>query len=54
MINRAVGRRDQVTQHNNALVEEVSAAAGQLRGQADYLAEVHMPKPKKTNFLNGR
>ncbi len=40
MINRAVGQMDQVTQQNNALVAEAAAAAGQLRGQADRLAEV--------------
>ncbi|MYM24425.1 hypothetical protein GTP46_17410 [Duganella sp. FT135W] len=39
-INRAIIEMDGVTQQNAALVEEASAAAGALQGQATHLAEL--------------
>ncbi|MBL0729632.1 methyl-accepting chemotaxis protein [Piscinibacter sp. HJYY11] len=39
-VERAVGDIDEVTQRNSALVEEMAAAAGELRGQADELVRV--------------
>jgi methyl-accepting chemotaxis protein len=55
-VNRAIGDIDSLTQQNSALVEEASAAAQELRQQADTLAEVvgvfklaahasHAPRP---------
>ncbi|MCA1978184.1 MAG: methyl-accepting chemotaxis protein, partial [Thiobacillus sp.] len=39
-INQAVGQMDEITQQNAALVEEVSAAAESLQGQASRLSEL--------------
>jgi methyl-accepting chemotaxis protein len=39
-VNRSIGEIDSLTQQNSALVEEASAAAQELRHQADALAEV--------------